>query len=66
MLTVFRNATLVLIYNQPGDRDALQLLRRLFAAASIETSPLHFDTVIFCPNLAAPDSKITKGMDTQH
>lgn len=58
---VCRPAKRVLIFNQQGQREALELLEHLFGTIKKE-GLVHFDHVVFCTNEARESKGANKGM----
>ncbi|KAH8803225.1 Mur ligase [Xylogone sp. PMI_703] len=56
-----KSAKRVLIFNQHGLREAMQLLEQLFSTITKEAL-VHFDQVIFCTNAARQDRSTTKDL----
>jgi folylpolyglutamate synthase len=55
-----RKSTRVLLFNQQGDREAVDLLERLYRASQ-EGSGLDFDQVVFCPTKRKSSEASKKG-----
>ena len=54
-----QRARRILVFNQPGARDAANILRHLFVASTLVHPPIWFDAVVFCTNNTRVQSKDT-------
>lgn len=62
-LRAYRKGQRVLIFNQQGRSEAVDLLTRLFTALKSHNSPA-FDHVVFCTNVTYAENGYNKGLPT--